>query len=819
MFKSYVLTAFRALNRQRGIAIINIAGFSIGLAVCFLIVAFVSGQLSYDKWLSEGERVYRLESTTMIPGRAPKHLAMTSGIAHDFLLADFPEVENVVRALPFDAVFHQEGSVAEQELYEVDKAFFSIFPLEFEEGSADTALPDINALVMTRSAADIYFGPDAKIGDTIEMTNPIVGERLTMKLTGILKNLPENTHLDFEILGLFDAQRHADRRWVSGSWFSRNLFTYIKLRPLANIAQVNARLEEFILSRVDISGSRSFAGLEAIDVLALNFVPFQDIYLESESQQQMGPIGSLERVYGFAAIAALILTIASVNFVNMTTARASLRAREVSLRRVVGAGRVQLVIQFLGEALIISFVSFVVALVIVELTLPLFNILLDSGGVATRPDAQLYGVFAFIALGTGLLSGLYPAFVLSSFRPAQVLNSGPSASNKGDRMRTALVVFQFAISVGLISATLVVRNQIILSTSIDLGFRTDNMLMFNTGFDGEAVQTLTAELARRPDVEAVTAASSLPTSEAESQASVTITGSDGPTTRLISYMSVDYNFLDVLEINLIAGRKFNRNIAEDTYQFTSGEDTAPRPANIVINRSALPLLGYASAEDAIGSSMLFGGGGRELTITGVVDDVIFRSLRTAVRPTIYIYAPERLSIILVRHDPAAAQSVLEYTIALSGELRPAQPIEHFALSEQLAVLYAAERQQMRILTLFAILAIGVATLGVFGLALFTAERKAREVAIRKILGARVLDIVRLLTWQFSKPVLLANLIAWPVAWYLMSKWLENFAYRVDVNVLALLVPSIVALLIAWATVGGHAVRVARTNPINALRYE
>lgn len=813
MFKNYLVITLRNILKNKLYALLNIGGFAIGLAACFLVLVHVTDELSYDKWIPEGDRIFRVESTTNVPGRAPKPVAQAMGIARDFLVQDFPEIVSAVRLVGNGATIRAGENIFAEATMEVDPNFFDLFPLEMVRGDHASAFSEVNSILLSEERARAYFGDINPIGQVIEYENGTTGETESLKVTGVFQDLPDQTHLNFDILVRFNPEKYIEFPAIAGTWFFRNTYLYFKLAPGADIEAVRAKTPAFIDRHIDITQISVLSGLKANEFMQLDLVAVPDIYLNSVTQQQMRPVGSMGRVWAFSGVAALILLIASINFVNLTTAQATQRAREVGLRKVMGASRKTLATQFLGEALAITSLAFLLSLVIVELVVPEFAEMLGKPlQFGFLPDAGIIGIFALITVFVGILSGLYPALIMSSYKPGKVLHSNRSQAHGGMSLRNGLVIFQFAISVSLIAANLIIGQQLDLAGSAKLGYKQDNLLVVR-GMD-EGRETLKTELLRNPNILAVTTSSNAPTDESEAQLTVLVQAEEGEISRAISRVVVDTNFFDVMNINLLAGKTFRENSREDLYD----PETPGTPTNVILNESGLKLLGFGGAEEALGNEFKTPRGS-VFKVVGVIPDLYYRSVRTEVRPTFYMYFPNNLSTMIVSYRPEAAAEIMSQVEQEWVAQFPRTPFFAQTIQELFEETYTAENQQRELLLWGSVLGILVATLGIFGLALFTIERRYKEIAIRKVLGARVVDILGLMTWQFSKPVILANLIAWPVAWFVMNDWLSNFVFRIDINIFHFITAGAIALLIAWVTVASHVLRIANTKPIGALSYE
>ena len=696
----------------------------------------------------------------------------------------------------------------------VDENFFDFFALEFVEGDPRSALQDINSIVLSETAARKYFGG-----------SPALGQRLTadyeteMLVTGVIRDLPETTHLEFDGMRLFNPAAYGD---AVGSWRNLNFLTYIRLREGASIEAVEAALPALVRSHVpsDLAESLQVASDELFQFRPLRL---SDIHFQSWGGMREN--GNLTAIYAFAGIALLILLIAAINFVNLSTAKASGRAREVAMRKVLGARRKDLIKQFLGEAVGTSLVACLLALVLVELAMPFYNQALSrllEADIASSP-MMLAGAL-LLTLVVGLGAGVHPAFVLSGFRPARVLKSGQSRTDKStSRLRFLLVTVQFAISIGLIVSTAVLLAQTRYARSFDGGFTKDNMLILRN-LDNPHVAPLAAPLLRalkaHPDVISTARSMAVPGDDEINIMDIEhpALSTDGPT--YLNTVAIDYGFLQTFGVRPLAGRLFDPARRSEARRDEGAEEDSLTPS-MVINLATTKLLGFANPEDAIGQVFYGEDDDQRVvwTIIGVVPDVQMYSVHQKIEPTGFMVDYDNLGTVAVNFKTNDLKRFTAEIDRIWADIIAAAPIEREFLSDNLDALYAEEEAQALLLGIFAVLAVIVSCLGLLGLAAFAADRSTKEIGIRKTFGASVPQIIRRMAWQFSKPVLVANLIAWPAAWYFLSGWLEDYAYRIDLSPTYFALAGGGALLIAWLTVAAHTTRVARSNPIKALRYE
>lgn len=826
MFQNYISVALRNLYKHKLYSAINIIGLAVGLAACILIMLFVRDELSYDKFWSNADRIYRLNTTFSPPGREPFVTVSAQGPTKHALKSYFPEdVDKVTRFNSMRVVLQKQDDVFSEQVMWTDTETIDIFDFDVVAGDLRQSMNDNASLAINETFAHKYFGDTNPIGQTLTLS--VYNLKRDYRIGAVFKDLPHNTVLEFQAMAMIDEKDFVDQEWEFSQWFSVNNYVYFTLKPGTSIEPVNQRLDAFANNFIEISNT-SLDG-SASDFVHYSTQPMTAIQLDPAGARdgEMKPTGNMTTVLTFSAIAGLILVIACINFMNLATAKSTQRAREVALRKVLGAKRGQLVMQFLGESILIAVIGLVFGIVLVELTLPSFGDFVGKELAFNYLDGitilSLMGLIGVV----GILGGVYPALILSGFRPAHVLKANKSSESSGSvRLRSVLVVMQFAISIALIVSTGVVYGQKLYATNMDPGFNKENLLVIrNTARNGAADkrEALKEQVKRLPGVKMVAYSSDAPSSGNENNTTVNIPSEEGDRSVLIGLHRVDYEFFDTYEIDFLAGRPYSRDYALDMRPRVEDmpEGTTVQ-GNLIVNEGAVRRFGFASPQDAIGKMVRLGGGSRqaEMTIVGVIHDIKFQSLKAVMRPEMYILSPDDFSNLNIRFEGNPAELVSRIENVWKSMITEV-PFAYDYVDEIMSEEFTREEDQSILLAIFAGLAVVIACLGLYGLASFTAERRTKEIGIRKVMGASVFDIVRLLLWQFSKPVLLANLIAWPLAAWGMLAWLESFPYRIEAWVLVplCLVAGIIALTIAWVTVGGNAARIARSNPIDALRYE
>jgi putative ABC transport system permease protein len=828
MFRNYLAVGLRALLHSRIYAFINIFGLATGLAACLLLLLYVRYEASYDNWLPEAERVFQVQAiptSDSIGARTPQQGA--HGVLAEALPRYFPEIEGAARLDEERLVFLVGGEARFVPTMVSDPNLFRILQFRFLHGDAASALTGTEGLVVSRSEAVRLFGTPDAIGRTITQIRR--GERYERRVTGVFEDLPRNSNLDINAVVPITDQERQDC-----SWGCVNGYVFLKLRPGADAAAINARLGAFerTIPPQNVGSQRVSEG----DLYDWRLVNIRDVHLSGAQGPDTRPGTDPATLATFAIVAVLILGMAAINFINLATARASKRAREVALRKVLGARRKQLVAQFLGESLLIAGVAMLAALTFAELSLPYFSAWLDAPMDIHSLGAD--GLLPWVLglwLAVGLVGGLYPAFYLSRYRPAEILKANTStAEPRGTgRLRNLLVIGQFAVSIGLIVCTIIVYRQTAFAQTSDLGFARDGLVQVDNLNRRQVlpqVETMLREIRRLPGVEAASASAIGVATDTTLTVNVQRPGQARAET--IGYYSGTPDFFQTMGVRLVAGRFLSERYANDRAILPlDSEEEATRVAqgivargvNIVVNEAAVRRLGFASPQAAIGGQLRLDTYGPEIglvpaTIVGVTADARLRSSRDAVEPMIF-HDDGRYRLMVVRYRAADPEAVRQAVGRIWRRLVPDVPFESAFGNDRLAQIYVGEAARGNAFAGFSLLAIGIACLGLFGLAAFTAERRTREIGIRKVFGARTRDIVQLLAWQFSKPVIIANLIAWPVAWWMMRDWLNTFDNRIALTPTPFVLAGMIALVIAVGTVAGHAIRVARANPIVALRYE
>jgi putative ABC transport system permease protein len=832
MWRSYLTVGIRALLKNRTYAFINIFGLAIGMAACLMILIFVRYETSYDKWIPGAADTYEMQSWLKSSDTGQEdQMQMAPYAAGQALAKDFPQVEKAVYTWDNGPVFYKDGEASKTEHYLYASGnLLDVLQLPLLRGSRSD-LGAVNNAVMTRSEAFRRFGTDNVVGRTLTVITK--GQTRDFKIVGVLEDLPKNSHLRINAIIHLDLQAFmAKEPQFMTCWGCHGGWVYLRLRPGTDPRTIEAQLPAWEKRNIPDENSGE-AHYNAGDEQDWKLTKVSDIHLGKAQGGAMAPGNDRTTIVTFAVIALLILAMAVVNFTNLATARASQRAREVALRKVLGATRKQLIAQFVGESIIVAAAAMVIALALVELLVGPFSAFLDAdirlayfgqGGVAL-PVVVLVAV-------VGILGGLYPAFFLSRFQPAQVLKANKSSAETpgSGRLRSVLVVGQFAVSIGLIICTAVIYAQTVYARTVDPGYRRDHVLQVEELSRYQLIdkgETIAERTRRVPGVDAVGLTGIGVATDNQNNTNVLVPGNPKPLS--IGNYPVDEGFKDAMGLQLVAGRWFDKDRPMDdvTTPFppdpAADKALAARGGNVVINELAVKRLGFRNPSDVVGKTLKAALVENEyglvpITVVGVVKDSRFRSVKEPLEPIIFLNRNSGHTHMVVRFhgDPAALRAAVERVWkGVTSEV----PFTAKFSEDIVFELYKAEAARAKTFAGFAFLSVIVGCLGLFGLAAFTAERRTKEIGIRKVLGARVRDIVRLLVWQFSKPVIVANLIAWPVAWWVMRGWLNAFDTRIALGPTPFLLAGGLALAIAVLTVAGHAFRVARSNPIHALRYE
>jgi putative ABC transport system permease protein len=823
MFRHYLITALRGIARHKLYSFVNIAGLAVALTCVILIAVFVNDELSYDKWLPGSDRLWRVEVTHHFPGKPDLPTTQASMPMLAAMREQIPEVRSATRLVSESMALRLGDRRFIQTAAVVDPNFLSVIPLALTRGAAGSVLSQPDSVVISQRVARKFFGDKDPVGQSLTAesatcqpgSNNCDTSVVALKVTGVMADLPDNSQFEFDVLVPNTSRADQVSQRLKGIWFfTGHVFGYVTLAPGADPAQVLAKLKTIMDRSVDTSQFRARKVL-ASQVMEPRLVPFTQVHLTSDNYVgAMKPAGDWPTLYGLMVIGGLILLVACFNFMNLATARSTLRAREISLRKCAGAHRSQLIVQFLGESVLMAFLALAVAFALAEILMPSFGQFMGRS-LATHYVTQwpLTLGLVGICLLAGLVSGFYPALVLSRLRPAVGLRAATGGYGTG-HLRTLLVTLQFAVSIALGVGALVVSRQVEFARQIDLGFDRRNVVFASTdGHLGETgIRSLIDALKQGPGILDVARANAEPFHSGGSFVGLQNVGSSELLTP--NWVFISQNYFDLYRIKLVAGRTLSDTREEDTYY--DMDNSRNEGHNVVVNVALARALGF-SAEQIVGKTVLLRN--VHVKVVGVVADTLVDGAHRSAAQAVYSHTPEDLPSLAIRLAPGRVEEGVAYVNKTLRRFLPTALPTAVFLDESYDRLYQSDRRQGQTFTIFVGIAIFIASLGMFGLAAFTAGRRTREIGIRKIFGARFHHVTSLLLWQSSIPVVIANLIAWPVAWVFLQHWLQTFAYRIVLSPLYFFSVGLTALLIAWATILTHTVRVAKTRPIHALRYE
>lgn len=809
MFKNYLKVAFRNLVRQRFYSVINISGLSIGIAISLLIAFFVFDELSYDKFHEDSDRIHQIYLEAMLQGK-PIVGANTCAPVANACRDELTGIEDAIRInIWYDVVFRNEDKIyTERELLLADSNFFSFFTFDLIEGNPDNVLNKPDQVVLTESTALKYFGYIPGEGESPVGKSLVMGsDKTNCEVVGIMKNPPTNSHFTFDMILSMTTWDFSRRT----QWTSNSLYSYVKLNEGADPEVVSSSLQTL---------SDKYVGPEIEQFLGsplqewrdsgtgeyvYKLQPMTDIRLYSRTEGNIGGSGDIAYVYLLSAISIFIIVIACINFMNLSTARATGRAKEVGIRKTVGAHKNKLIGQFLVESVILSLISSLLSIGILALALPYFNEITNKSldiGLVLTPFFSL--ILLSVIIVVGFLAGSYPAFYLTAFKPTEVLKGSIRQGAKGGWIRSTLVVLQFTISISLIVSTLIIYKQLRLVQDKNLGFDKENILVIdNTRVLGDAKSSFKNSLKGLTSVENVGVANFVPPHVYSN--SVYFPNGNQEASELFHQIYADHDYLETIGVDIIEGRNFSEDFPSDT-------------AAVIINKRGLEVLGWTSIEGNRMAEPTQEGGLQFYEIIGVTEEFNFSSLKTEIEPLI-IFLADWGNLMPVRLTQGNINEKIEEVEAIWNEMAPEEPFVYSFVDQNFESQFRTEQRFGRIFIIFTTLAIFIACLGLLGLATFIAEQRSKEVGIRKALGATVPSIVVLLSMEFTKLIIIALFIAIPAVILLMNWWLQNFAYQTNIGVLSFVIGGLSALVISWITVSYQSIKAAIANPTESLRYE
>jgi putative ABC transport system permease protein len=801
MIKNYLTTAFRIMLRQKSYSMINIIGLSLGITASLLIILYVVDELSYDKFHRDADRAYRLSFAGRLEGNDFNGATSPAPVA-PAIQAEIPEIEEAVRfglwrTMP---ISFEDKAFTEKYFLVADSNFFKFFSFPVIHGDPATALKGVDKVAITQSAATRYFGNENPIGKILLRGS----EKKATEVTAVIADAPANSHIQFDMILSGQSWNYMK----DGNWTSNNLYTYFRIHPDADINKVKKQLDVMCEKNMGAELEK-FLGMTFKEFRAkgndvgLKTQPMLDIHLRSELSEEMVPGGNIQYVYIFIVIAAFIILIACINFMNLSTARSANRAKEVGVRKTIGAFRSRLIAQFIAESMIYSFISTILALAAMAMLIIPFN---ELAGKSLTLDLFLnpFFIVAIIAFTflVGLIAGSYPAFYLTSFKPVDVLKGKVRAGFKNSTLRNTLVVAQFTISIALIIGSLVVYKQLTYMQEKDLGFKKENVIqLLHTWSLEKNAKAFKNELAQHPEFAAASYTNQTPPNITWSNA---FRKGGSEQDYLLNVYQADHDQVNVMGFEMVQGRFFSRDFKSDT-------------AAVVLNETAYKLMGFTQME---GSTVINYGSDKQypMSIIGVVKDFNFETLRNDVKPMAFLLGGEPNGSIAIR---LAKGNTVEQLHLLESIWKKysSDPFEYSFIDENYDALFRGEQRMSRIILIFTILTIVIASLGLFGLATYVAEQRAKEISIRKVMGASATQMLVLLSKDFTILISIAFVIAAPLGWYFMNSWLEGFAYHVGIDASIIIIAGVTAMAIALITISFQSVRAARENPVKALKME
>lgn len=810
MYKNYLKIAFRNMLKSKVYSIINIAGLAIGMAATILILLFVQHELSYDKYLKDSDRLFRLSRAWYNDdGEVNLHLGQLAPPFGPLIKSDYDGlVERSVRLMQATFLVRGNGkAIEEPNMYFADADVFDVFSWKAIEGDLATALQNPTAVVLTESAADRYFGKINVVGEALTLNNQYLPQPFEVTVAAVIEDIPDNTHFHPDIIGAMApvVNFYGGEENMMRAWGSNNFATYVRLREGYGYKEFESELANFLDKHLEPSGS----GRMPSQYNKISVWPITDIHLHSHLDSELEANGDIAYVYLYTMIALFILVIACINFINLATARSAKRAREVGMRKVMGAVRPMLVRQFMAESIMYAVFALLLAVLLVNLVLPWFNNFAQTELVLNIfSNTFLIWLLIGITLITGLVAGAYPALYLSGYKPVDTLKGEFSTGKAGINLRSVLVVFQFAISIILLIGVGVVNDQLDYVKSKDLGFDDNRVAVLPVNQEiYQNYQNIKLSLLDNPAISKVGLASRIPSERLlDSQgAEVEVNGNMEQVTFRIADVHIDHDFLKTLDIPIIAGRDFDFDRASDSTEA------------FVINEATVKSLGWPTNDEAIGKK--FNYGGRNGYIIGVTKDFHFESLHQKIAPVVFLITGGRMGKIAVKLDQEKTAEGLAFLREKWSYLMPDYPFDYFFIDARFDEQYTGEDRLSELINYFSFLAIIIGMLGLFGLASYTTEQRFKEIGIRKVLGASNREILLILTRGFTLLVFIGFILAIPVSLFLMNTWLDTFAYHGAVSWLTILLAGTSAIVLAWFTVGFQTVKAARSNPINSIHYE
>ncbi len=810
MFKNYLKTAYRSFMRNKMLSLINILGLSIGITACLIIIQYVNFEVSYDNFHTNKDNIYRLRSIGFVNGQVDEESADCCAAGGRAVKEAFSEVIEYAKFTSTAAkgIFtYQDRRFREENVFWATNSVFKIFSFNLISGDPATALKDVNSVVISKTTAEKYFNNEDPMGKTIIFSSM---RNLPLKVTGVIEDIPENSHLSFDMLLSFPTMVKTTGDWCENSWAYTTFYTYLLLDPEADLKQIESGFPALLEApNKEVSAEYGFT-------LEFRLQPLKDIHLKSNYIREAEQNGDERSVYILSAIALFIIVIAWINYVNLSTAKSISRSREVGIRKVVGALRRELTKQFLLEFLLLNLIAMGISFILLFVSLPFFNEYTGLNMNFTLWESRSFWIASLIIFFLGaFISGLYPSIFLSSFNPVSILKGKSSGSQKGKLLRKSLVVFQFAASTTLIIGTIVVYKQLTFITEKDLGVSTEQTLILKGAsvikdksqeeYFGR-INTFRAELLSNPNIKNISLSTFVPGESVWLVHGARIQNAPIENSVGFHILGIDHQFSTFYDLEIIAGRNFMENMESNN-------------SKVLINENSASALGFNSPEEAIGKILLYREQEVPMEIIGVVKNYNQETLKEGFEPLLFMPQPVIQDRCSIKLDTGNIGETISHIKSIWEEFYPGNPFDYYFLDDSFNNLYMADLQFGKIFSIFAIFAIFIACLGLFGLASLSAVQRTKEIGIRKTLGASAPAIINLFTGEFILLVIIGNIISWPIAYYIMKKWLDGFAFHTIVGVIPYITAGLLSIAIAYLAISSQAYKTSRKNPVDSLRYE
>ena len=805
MLKNYLKIALRNFRRQKLFSLINIFGLALGMACTILIYSFIQSEVSYDKFFNNSDRIYRARLHAKM-GDSEFNMANSPAVLAQTLVDEFPQIETVTRLARLDPIYFSNNNnlIKEEKLIYADSTFFKIFSVKMIQGDPATALSKPHSIILTEESSNKYFGTSNSIGKVL-----ITDTGESFQVTGVVEKLPANTHFNFDFLASMKTIENLE----SPIWLGNQVYTYFLLKKGQDIKSIEQKLPDVIKKYVEPQ-INAYMGVSYDEFISsgnyyrIDIQPLLDIHLTTGIDSDFETGGSRSNIYIFSSITILILLLGCINFINLSTAKTSTRAKEIGVRKVLGSHRKQIIKQFLAESVILSVVSFCISLIFVILLTPFVNEIAGKPIVLTpwNNPVTFIGLF-FCAVLVGIISGFFPATIFSRINTLNIFRGKTSSRSNLGKLRTSLVVFQFIVTTFLIVSTMVIYNQLQYMRHKDLGYDQDKIFVIsNLAQLGKNIDTFKEQLLNNDLVQSATITRSLP--QRNQAATIFQTGGKNRKNYTALYYLTDYSFVSTFDTKIIEGRFFSKEYATDSNA-------------VVLNQTAVKEFGITNP---IGKQIfMFGDDNKTIPIhiIGVMKDFHTSNLHNKIIPLVFIALrdPSEKQFLSLKMKVNNTKACIELVDKLWEKFNPGKPVEYFFLDKDYELFYKDDIKIGKLFTSFSILAIFIACLGLFGLISFSAERRTKEVGVRKVLGATVRGVTILLSKEFIKWVLLANVVAWPLAYYFMKEWLQDFAYRINLTIWPFILSGMIVLCVAIITVSYQSIKAALANPVESLKYE